>query len=202
MIQLIVNRLGIDKITHNPQLKKHKTMKISVITDTFNVMGNVQLCCTYPIKVWTFLSYKDKSDNTIPISVDIFKSSIYDSKIIENHLDTLYKDSPLLFDNNNILIGDAAYDSNNLLTKIKCLKLGKLLAVKNIRNTKDINKINAIKYNLVDNMILKSRICVEHILNHFKQYKRLAVRYDKYSNNYKTFLYFAALFILVKKTNI
>ena len=149
-------------------------MKISVITDTFNV----------------------------PISVDIFKSSIYDSKIIEKHLDTLYKDSPLLFDNNNILIGDAAYDSNNLLTKIKCLKLGKLLAVKNIRNTKDINKINAIKYNLVDNMILKSRICVEHILNHFKQYKRLAVRYDKYSNNYKTFLYFAALFILVKKTNI
>ena len=33
----ICNKLGEDLVANNPQIKKHKTSKISIITDDFNV---------------------------------------------------------------------------------------------------------------------------------------------------------------------
>ena len=33
----ILNKYGIDDVTYNPQVKKHKTMKISIITDYFSL---------------------------------------------------------------------------------------------------------------------------------------------------------------------
>ena len=51
---LVINKLGIDQIGYNPQLKKHKTTKFSVITDNFGV----------------------------PISMDTFNGSCHDALII------------------------------------------------------------------------------------------------------------------------
>ena len=70
--------------------KKHKTTKISLIIDDFNN----------------------------PIAVGVYKSTIHDSKIIKSQLDDLYKESPILFDNNKTLVGDSAYDSKSLEEKI------------------------------------------------------------------------------------
>jgi len=67
-----------------------------------------------------------------------------------------------------LLIGDAAYDSNNLKNLAVNLNLGFVLAPTNIRNTKNITKIENNKYNLTDKMLLKSRICVEHIIKKLK----------------------------------
>jgi len=103
---IIPNKLGINDISINPQLKKHKSSKISVIID----------------------------DYEIPIDCNVYKSSINDAKIADMQINDIVKNYPLLCSNNNILIGDTAYDSNNIRDK---LKIGKLLTPKNKRNTKD-----------------------------------------------------------------
>lgn len=162
---LVINKLGIDQIGYNPQLKKHKTTKFSVITDNFGV----------------------------PISIDSFNGSCHDALIISKQLNNIHKDFPKLFTNDKILIGDAAYDSNNLKNLAVNLNLGFVLAPTNIRNTKNITKIENNKYNPIDKMLLKSRICVEHIINNYKKFKKISIRYDKYNINYKSYLFFRAL---------
>jgi hypothetical protein len=171
---LVINKLGIDQIGYNPQLKKHKTTKFSVITDNFGV----------------------------PISIDSFNGSCHDALIISKQLNNIHKDFPKLFTNDKILIGDAAYDSNNLKNLAVNLNLGFVLAPTNIRNTKNITKIENNKYNPIDKMLLKSRICVEHIINNYKKFKKISIRYDKYNINYKSYLFLASIFILLKKTNL
>ncbi len=46
-----------------------------------------------------------------------------------------------MLDNNNILLGDAGYDSNKIRKKLIEIKFGKLLAAKNKRNIKDKFKL-------------------------------------------------------------
>ena len=54
----ILNKYGIDNVTYNPQVKKHKTVKISIITDHFNV----------------------------PIFINNYNSTIHDTEILNNDL--------------------------------------------------------------------------------------------------------------------
>lgn len=168
---LINNKLGIDCISYNPQLKKHKSTKISIITDNFNV----------------------------PLIVNTYESKINDALILNNQLDKFYNNFPNI--NNKIFLGDAAYDSSVLKSKIKDLFESQLLTPKNKRNIKDITKKENIELNLIDKLILKSRIFIEHTINQIKKLKRLTVRYDKYIKNYNTFLNMGALYILIKKIN-
>ena len=122
----------MDMISNNSQLKKHKTTKISIITDTFNV----------------------------PLDISVSDSCTHDSVIISNQIKNLAITKPLLCDNNNILIGDAAYDSSKLKTELKELKIGELISGFNNRNTKDPNKIR--KHTFTEKMILKTRGQIEH----------------------------------------
>jgi hypothetical protein len=69
---LIPNKLGINDIGYNPQYPKHKSCKISIISD------------------------------------------INDSKILNNQLDDFKNSNSELLNNNNILLGDAGYDSNKI----------------------------------------------------------------------------------------
>ena len=165
----ICNKNGKQLIDYNPQVKKHKTTKISLIIDDFNN----------------------------PIAVGVYKSTIHDSKIIKSQLDDLYKESPILFDNNKTLVGDSAYDSKSLEEKITNLKLGKLLRPKNIRNTKSkIKNIN--NYTLKNKVILKQRINIEHKISIFKQYNRLYKRNDRYISPFINFIYLTSLILLYK----
>ena len=103
---LIPNKLGGELLAYNPQLKKHKSTKISIITDMF---------CN-------------------PISSKITASNSYDSNIFKTHLYKLQKKQPILFNSNNIVFGDATYDSS-ILKKT----MGELITPVNIPNTKNAN---------------------------------------------------------------
>ena len=65
----------------------------------------------------------------IPLEANIYNWSIYDSNI---QLDDFVKN------NNNILLGDTGYDSNQLRDKVISSNIGKLLTAK----IKEILKIN------------------------------------------------------------
>ena len=77
----ITNKLGIDYIGFNKLIPKHSTSKISLITD---IKG-------------------------IPININLSKGNINDAKIILHQLDNL-QNNVNIKNNNNIFIGDAAYD--------------------------------------------------------------------------------------------
>ena len=171
---IISNKLGIDKIGYNPQLPKHKISKISLITDEIG----------------------------IPFSATIYNGSMYDSKILDIQFDDFIINNSLLLNNNNILLGDAWYDSIKLKNKVKNSNFGILLTARNKRNIKDKNKLDALKLSDIEKKLLKKRIKVEHVNVHLKQYKRLSIRYDKYSINYQVFLHLACIDIILKKINI
>ena len=125
---------------------------------------------------------------------------------IKNKLNALIlnitKNNNNLLNNNNILLGDAGYDSNQLRNKVISGNIGKLLTAKNKRNTKNKDKLNALKLSPEIKLLLKERIKIEHTNAHLKQYKRLSIRYDKYSYNYQVFLYLACINLILNRTNL
>ena len=116
---------------------------------------------------------------------NIYNGSTYDSKILDIQLNDFIIKYPKMLTNNNILLGDAGYDSNKLKDKVKNNNIGVLLTARNKRNIKDKNKLEALKLSDKEKQLLKNRIKVEHVNAQLKKYKRLSIRYDKYSNNYK-----------------
>jgi len=166
---LIPNKLGINHIGYNPQYPKHKTSKISIISDI----------------------------NGIPLNICCSDGSTNDSKILYNQLDDFKNSNSDLLNNNNILLGDAGYDSNKIREKLNNIKFGKLLAVRNKRNIKNKYKLELIKLSPEEKKLLKKRIKIEHINAQLKQYKRISIRYDKYISNYINFVYLACINIII-----
>ena len=166
---LIPNKLGINHIGYNPQYPKHKTSKISIISDI----------------------------NGIPLNICCSDGSTNDSKILYNQLDDFKNSNSDLLNNNNILLGDAGYDSNKIREKLNNIKFGKLLAARNKRNIKNKYKLELIKLSPEEKKLLKKRIKIEHINAQLKQYKRISIRYDKYISNYINFVYLACINIII-----
>ena len=166
---LIPNKLGINDVGYNPQYPKHKSCKISIISDI----------------------------NGIPLNINCSAGNVNDSKILYNQLDDLQNSDIYLLNNNNILLGDAGYDSNKIRDKLNTIKFGKLLAAKNKRNIKNKIKLESIKLSLEEKKILKKRIKIEHTNAHLKQYKRISIRYDKYISHYINFIYLACINIII-----
>jgi hypothetical protein len=160
----------MEDASFNQQIKKHKTTKISIISDDFN----------------------------IPISVITSTGSVHDSVILNKQLDKLHDKQPTIFNNKNLLLADAAYDSLILREKVKNLNMGILLTNKNIRNSKK----ELTKFTLYEKLLLNKRVNVEHTINNYKQVKRCQLRYDKYIKTYNSFVFLASLRILINKTNI
>ena len=127
---LITNKLGIDKKGFNPQLLKHQSSKISLITDS----------------------------NGIPINVALYGGNVHDSKIMLQQLDSLIKTKSIKQNNKNTFIGDAAYDSNNIREKIAELNLGSLLTVRNKRNAKNKEILNNYKLNKYQKKLVKNNL--------------------------------------------
>ena len=166
---LIPNKLGINHIGYNPQYPKHKTSKISIISDI----------------------------NGIPLNICCSDGCTNDSKILYNQLDDFKNSNSDLLNNNNILLGDAGYDSNKIREKLNNIKFGKLLAARNKRNIKNKYKLELIKLSPEEKKLLKKRIKIEHINAQLKQYKRISIRYDKYISNYINFVYLACINIII-----
>ena len=119
---LICNKGGIDNVGYNIQLPKHKTTKISIISNENKIL-DVQLA--YWLTLETTLS---------ELSVQLFSGNLNDAGILDKQLNIFNNFQP---NSNNILLGDSGYDSNNIRNKLKNMKYGKLLTHKNKRNTKD-----------------------------------------------------------------
>lgn len=164
----ITNKLGIDYTGYNKQIPKHKTSKVSLITDI----------------------------NGIPLDIYLSKGNVNDAKIIIHQLDNLLTNTNIKNNNNNIFIGDAGYDSNNIRNKLTELNLGYLIADKNKRNAKNINIINSYKLNYKHKKLLKNRYKIEITNNKLKQFKRINIRYDKLGINYLNYIYLAAIIII------
>ena len=94
---LILNKLGVDAVSFNCQIHKHKTSKISVVVDNFS----------------------------FPIDIIIEDGKTHDSKIAAEHLLNMKEKFENIMDNENLMFGDAAYDSNVLRTIAKDIKFGK-----------------------------------------------------------------------------
>jgi len=112
----INNQYGIENINYNPYNNKHKSTKVSLIIDEYN----------------------------IPINITINNSKQNDSSILNEQLDIVYNKYPILFDNNKSLIADAAYDSSILRNKVNELKLGRLISPINKRNSKTVINRNSL----------------------------------------------------------
>ena len=81
---------------------------------------------------------------------------------------------------------------------IEELNLKKLVTNKNIRNLKDKVKIEKLSINFYDKMLLMKLICVEHMINKFKKFKRIHLRYDRLT----TVIFMASLLIIIKNTGL
>ena len=75
-----------------------------------------------------------------------------------------------------------------------------MITNKNIRNLKDISKLDNLKLNKYNKMLLKKRGCVEHVINRFQQFKKIQLRYDRYSKNFISYIFMSALSIVIKNT--
>jgi len=162
---LVANKYGIDLVTYNVQLKKHKSSKVSIVID----------------------------DNSIPIDYQITNSNNHDASIFINHIDNIAQKYPNLCTDNKIFIADAAYDSMNIRNKLKTCKLGKLVCDKNKRNTKNPDILKKHKINLYEKMLLNKRSKIEHVNNVIKKNKTINVRYDKYGTKYSSFVLIALI---------
>lgn len=161
---LICNKGGIDNVGYNIQLPKHKTTKISIISN----------------------------ENKI-LDVQLFSGNLNDVGILDKQLNMFNNFQP---NSNNILLGDSGYDSNNIRNKLKNIKFGKLLTYKNIRNTKNKNKLNNMKLSNKEIKILKNkRIKIEHINAKLKNYKKIIIRYDKKTINYLNTVYLFSILL-------
>ncbi len=125
-----------------------------------------------------------------PLDIQLYNSSVNDSKILNLHLDNVnfFKEN-----NNNILLGDTGYDSEPIRNKLKKIKFGKLIAPKNVRNLKDPVLLKTFKLSDKDKKLLKHRIKIENSFAQLKAFKRINVRYDKYSKYYFNYIILAAL---------
>lgn len=109
---LIHNKLGSDNVTYNPQFKKHKSSKITIFVDNFN----------------------------ISIYSTVTSSNVHDAKVCNDHIGQIAKQFPNLCTNNIYVVGDAAYDSSNIRNNIADNNIGELVCPKNPRKSKKINK--------------------------------------------------------------
>ncbi len=100
----VCNKLGVDNISFNQQIKKYKTSKISIIIDDFNILIYVIT------STWTTNDYL----------------------ILNKQLDILHKEHPILFNENKIMLANAAYDSSILRNFVSPIKQDKRFKIRNI----------------------------------------------------------------------
>ena len=109
---LIHNKLGSDDVTYNPQFKKHKSSKITLFVDNFNVS-------IYSV---------------------VTSSNVHDAKVCNNHIEQIAKQFPYLCIDSIYVVGDAAYDSSNIRNNIADNNIGELVCPKYPRKSKKIDK--------------------------------------------------------------
>lgn len=166
---IIHNINGSDKMKRNKYVKNKKVMKVSLITDI----------------------------NGIPFSIKTISGNTNDARILNDQLnDPFYIDLNEYSKNEKFFLADKGYDSLNLRKKLTENNFIPIIAF-NKRNTKDPKKLKTLTPK--QKKMYKRRIKIEMVFGLLKRsYKRVRVRYDKYSTNYDSFLFLAFNMILFK----
>jgi transposase len=132
--------------------------------------------------------------NGIPINVKLYDGNRNDSYILNDQLRT----SNLIKINDSqkkYFMADKGYDSKNIRQKLTAQNY-KVIIPQNKRGIKDESKI--IKFDKGTKLLYRKRILVENMFCKLKTFRRLSVRYDKYSKTYSGFLWLALINIIIK----
>lgn len=165
----IYNMYGINSKATNPEYRKKKCTKISIISDENNNIISVDYDKTHP----------SKKNNP---------SFCHDLNMVQQNLDNMFIKLP----KNRItkLCGDKGYISKRIF-KLNNKKKIKIITQKR-KNQKDKNSKSNCN-------ILKKRRLVEISLSFVKKYNRIVVRKDKSIENYMSFLYLALIDFFFKR---
>ena len=167
---VIANKYGNENVGRNKYYKNKKITKLSLVTDNNNVIINVKS----------------------------FSGNINDAKIAIDHIGSLTKYDSIVKYSKKIktLVADPGYDTSKLTTLMK--KYGKTCIIeKNKRNTKDENKLEALKMTKSEMKIYKNRHKIENVNANLKQFKRINVRYDRLNDTYIGFVYLASMYRII-----
>jgi len=118
----------------------------------------------------------------IPIDIEIYKGNLNDSNILQQQFINI--NNKLNY--SKYFIADKGYCSSKIRNILINKNITPIIPF-NIRNTKNINKIN--KLSIDEKNKYKKRIKIEHIFSNLKSNHKIENRYEKYINNYKGLLY-------------
>ena len=165
----IFNKGGIDKIGYNRSCPKHNISKLSIISDF----------------------------NGVPLNMKLSSGNINDAKIFNKQLDSNNLVNITLENKNkSVILADKAYDSSILRQKILDKKYKRLIVPMNKRNIKNPKLIK--KMTKRDKNVFNHRSVIERKINTIKRYKRINIRYDKYSSSYMGFVYLSCIMEIFK----
>jgi transposase len=103
-----------------------------------------------------------------------------------------------LYDQNkNTFLADKGYDSAKIRKLLMEKKYKKIIIPQNRRNIKNKNLLK--KLNKTEKRILHKRMIIERLFSRMKSYKRINVRYDKYSESYMGFVHLACIAEISRK---
>ena len=166
----IYNSFGNDPILRrNKYFKNKKALKLSIITD----------------------------NKGVPIMVDLFPGTQYDSKIICEQ----FKNNNWLINSQNIkhvkyFLADKGYDSKNVRDMIENINICPIIA-HNKRNTKNISLLKRLSDD--EKIKYKKRILIEHVFGRLKKnYKRIRQVSERYLAHFSEFLFLAFSDMLIK----
>jgi len=122
-----------------------------------------------------------------PIAVNIFSASTHETQLVASTLSSLFADFDL-----EILVGDKAYDSDDLADELFC-ELGITLVAPNRSNKKS---------RIQDGRSLrryKRRWKVERFFSWLSSYRRIITRFERQADNFLAMIQLACFKILARR---
>lgn len=155
----IINKYGKENVGRNKYYNNKRVTKISLIADKLGT----------------------------PLDVKIYSGNMYDSKILENHIDeksVMNNDIDVKY--RNIMLADKGYDSTQVRKILEDKGYKNSIIDYNKRNTKDQKKIK--KLTREERIIYNMRVRIEQTFMKLKRYRRVDERYDRKLNTYEGFV--------------
>jgi transposase len=123
----------------------------------------------------------------LPVAICTTSASPHEITLVEGTLDEFWVDEEPLK-----LIGDKAYDSEHL-----ALKLAHERGVEMIAPPKNNNKQN-MAWTADAQHAYKNRWKIERLFSWFHQFRQVVTRWEFYAENFRGFVQFASILILLK----
>lgn len=139
--------------------------------------------------------------NGIPLSIDVNKGNIYDSKLFSKTINNqIIQNDPKKYTKNNrykqYFLADKGYDTKEIINEAN--KLGYISIIpqnkRNIRNKKLLRYLNMQRIK-----ILKKRHVVENFFSWIKKFPKIKHLYERKIDSYKGLLFMSLIIILSRR---